>query len=177
MNNVAQKPKKRPSEIPPAPPSRPRRKKGQLLASIASVHPIEPHDAESERRIAVQRAAREVELDAERAAFAQDLRDYTVIANEVEGGPLRVQSMSVVLATAIGSHPGDPLTAILEEIEQRCGTLALVARGAAKSDLGDVIESLEQELAMLRTRASVAVEIVRRVGPSTDAPEAVESAL
>lgn len=107
----------------------------------------------------------------ERDELAEDARVYREIANEVEGGPLSAQRLVVVLASAIGAFPGNPLTAIIEEIGRRCTTLALTARAGLSADgicPGDVLEALERELQMLETRASVAVELLRRFGDPCD---------
>lgn len=106
-------------------------------------------------------------LEQERKELAEQAQAYIEIANEVDSPSFDGQRMESVLATAIGAYPGDPLTVIVEEIKRRCTTLSFTARAgssAPHTDYIDVLDTIELELQMLATRASVAGELLRRFG-------------
>lgn len=166
MNTVAQTVSKGPfvndsDEAPPPPPTQRSKRKRGPAPPASDVRPVALVD-EHERRISAR-------VERERRELAEQAAAYLVIANEVESPSLQHQRMETLLATAIGAYPGEPLLVLLEEIRTRCGTLMHTARGGRDgADQDDLLEVLEQELAMLRTRAEVAGELARRFGGLRD---------
>lgn len=124
--------------------------------------PTEDRTPSSDR---LPKVERERGAPADLAAHARSYLEISDVAAEADYLPER--PVQVVLAHTLGADPeagptSDPLFAILNELVLRCETLALVATSC--TEWVPALDVCERELALLKSRAEAARELVRRFG-------------